>query len=419
LSDADVEQVLSRGWTIGCHGHSHIPFSLMSDRELESEIESARSTLFARYGIRPAAISYPNGAIRPEQLQIIGRSFQLGFMAAPQPEEAGVLQCGRLAFPDDRHLFLESRWHSPQLSVATTFTPAGRQLSDATYEMQARDVEPRGRPRVVIMCGPLQPERAFVARVAESATVVGVFIHNYTGRELPYRRVPLDWANDAIAHLVAQDVAESDADAIWQFGWSSQYFCLRATMTVYETRDVNDPVIFPLVEALQPDVILVFGTGLIRDHRLLSLPVPKYNLHWGLSPHYRGSFTLRWPIVNDEPEKLGVTIHELTERIDGGPLVAQQVLELDGSEKAKNVEYAASAAGIAMMQEIVRLMSQGDIINSEDQDLSLGHLYPVKAWSPAHDETTEVRLEDGFAARARRSAHVAIKRLEVARAGRL
>lgn len=419
LSEADVERVLSQGWTIGCHGHSHVPFSLMSDQELESEVEVARSTLFERYRIRPTAISYPNGAIRPEQLHIIGRSFQLGFMAAPQPETAGSLQCGRLAFPEDRHLVLESRWHSPQLDAATRITSASRRVSDATKEIQAGAAEAHGRPRVVIMCGPLEPERAFVARLAESATVVGLFIHNDSDRELPFRQLPLDWANEAIAHLVAHEITGPDADAIWQFGWSCQYFSLRPTMTAYETADVNDPAIFPLVEALRPDVILVFGTGPIRDPRLLSLPVPKYNLHCGLSPYYRGFFTLRWPIVNDEPEKIGVTVHELNERIDGGPLVAQQVLELDGSEKARNVEYAAADAGITLMQEIVRLMGRGESVIAEDQDLSAGRLYMFNEWSPAQDEATEIRLEDGFAAQARRrSREVAVRRLEVAPATR-
>ena len=113
FSDSDVQEVLSRGWAVGCHGHSHIPFSLMSDEELAFEIETARSRLLERYGVRPTVISYPNGAIRSEQLPIIGRWFQLGFMAGPQPEEAGALQCGRLDFPRDRDAVLDARWSSP------------------------------------------------------------------------------------------------------------------------------------------------------------------------------------------------------------------------------------------------------------------------------------------------------------------
>ena len=275
-----------------------------------------------------------------------------------------------------------------------------------------------GEPRVALVCGPLYPERAFVSRLAESANVVGVLVNNYLGQTLPYLRVPAGQTSEAVAHLASQDIAASAVDAVWRFGWSSQFFCLTPAMTAYEIWDINDPALFSLLEGLRPDVILVFGTGMIRDPRVLSMPVPKYNLHWGLSPYYRGSFTLRWPIVNDEPEKLGVTIHELTARIDGGPLVAQQLMELDGSENAKDVEYAASDAGIRMMQEIVGVMNRGEAVTARDQDFSLGRLYLFHAWSPERDADTEARLEEGFATRARRrTSEVTIKELESAASG--
>ena len=50
------------------------------------------------------------------------------------------------------------------------------------------------------------------------------------------------------------------------------------------------------------DVVLVFGTGILREALLSAFPGRLINIHLGLSPYYRGAGTNFWPLVNGEPE---------------------------------------------------------------------------------------------------------------------
>ena len=56
--------------------------------------------------------------------------------------------------------------------------------------------------------------------------------------------------------------------------------------------------------------------------RILSLLPPVVNLHISLLPWNRGSQPNFWSFVDGTPK--GVTIHQITKRVDGGPIYAQK-----------------------------------------------------------------------------------------------
>ncbi len=84
----------------------------------------------------------------------------------------------------------------------------------------------------------------------------------------------------------------------------------------------NDPSEVAQMAALQTDVVLVFGTGILREPLLSAFEGRIINIHLGLSPYYRGAGTNFWPLVNREPEYVGATIHYLDAGIDTGPMLA-------------------------------------------------------------------------------------------------
>ncbi len=91
---------------------------------------------------------------------------------------------------------------------------------------------------------------------------------------------------------------------------------------VIEVPHINDPAVVALAERLQPDVIAVFGTSLIRGPLLGMGRFGMVNLHGGLSPEYRGADCTFWALYNGEPEKVGCTIHFIDAGIDTGKLIA-------------------------------------------------------------------------------------------------
>lgn len=83
----------------------------------------------------------------------------------------------------------------------------------------------------------------------------------------------------------------------------------------------NAPAEVERMTALRPDVILVFGSGILREPLLSMFEGRMINIHLGLSPYYRGAGTNFWPLVNREPELVGATIHYIDAGIDTGPIL--------------------------------------------------------------------------------------------------
>ena len=84
--------------------------------------------------------------------------------------------------------------------------------------------------------------------------------------------------------------------------------------------DINSPELASLVREVNPTVILVYGTSVIKNRVLNLAQDICLNMHTGISPYYRGTACTFWPVVTGELHMLGATIHECTSRIDGGKI---------------------------------------------------------------------------------------------------
>ncbi len=112
----------------------------------------------------------------------------------------------------------------------------------------------------------------------------------------------------------------------------------------------NSPDEIALMRRSAPDVVLVFGTGLLKPPLIDSFPGRILNIHLGLSPYYRGAGTNFWPLVNGEPEYCGATIHFLDAGVDTGPIIAHVRPEMsaaDGPHDIGNKTIVAAAATLA------------------------------------------------------------------------
>jgi folate-dependent phosphoribosylglycinamide formyltransferase PurN len=112
----------------------------------------------------------------------------------------------------------------------------------------------------------------------------------------------------------------------------------------------NDPGEIEAMRRLSPDVVLVFGTGLLKPMLIDTFPGAIINIHLGLSPYYRGAGTNFWPLVNGEPEYCGATIHFLDAGVDTGPMIAHvrpDICRDDGPHDIGNKTIVAAAEALA------------------------------------------------------------------------
>ena len=94
-----------------------------------------------------------------------------------------------------------------------------------------------------------------------------------------------------------------------------------------------------ILEKLDVDIILVYGTSIIKGAILHKYHRKILNVHLGLSPYYRGSGTNYFPFVNNEPEFCGATYMYLDEGIDTGEIIHQirpYILSTDSFHQLSN-----------------------------------------------------------------------------------
>jgi methionyl-tRNA formyltransferase len=87
--------------------------------------------------------------------------------------------------------------------------------------------------------------------------------------------------------------------------------------------DVNSGKFITKIKKTEPDLILCAGFPQIFSRELFS--IPKYgaiNIHPSLLPKFRGPSPFYWIIAKGETES-GITAHLMSEKIDGGDIIAQ------------------------------------------------------------------------------------------------
>jgi hypothetical protein len=111
----------------------------------------------------------------------------------------------------------------------------------------------------------------------------------------------------------------------------------------------NLPGELAAMQQAHPDVVLVFGTGLLKAPLIDAFDGRIINIHLGLSPYYRGAGTNFWPLVNGEPEYCGATIHFLDRGVDSGPIILHvrpDIRRGDGPHDIGNKTIVAAAEAL-------------------------------------------------------------------------
>jgi len=132
-------------------------------------------------------------------------------------------------------------------------------------------------------------------------------------------------------------------------------------LEVYQPDNINSSESVEVLEKIAPDVIVVTAYGQILKREILSMP--KYgciNIHASLLPKYRGAAPINWAIINGE-EKTGITIMEMEEGLDSGPMLLQSSIEIKEDDDAQKIHDRLSYLGSRAIIQVLREISEGSI----------------------------------------------------------
>ncbi len=144
---------------------------------------------------------------------------------------------------------------------------------------------------------------------------------------------------------------------------------LKESPVAARARELGIPVLKPkrlrknaefleALRALAPDAAVVAAYGKIIPPEVLAVPKHGFlNLHPSLLPRYRGAAPVNWALIEGEPET-GVSIMQLDEGMDTGPVYRQLRVPIEPQETAAELSERLRDLGIPLLLEVLENLEE-------------------------------------------------------------
>lgn len=145
---------------------------------------------------------------------------------------------------------------------------------------------------------------------------------------------------------------------------------------------------------LTPDLVLVFGCGFKLPSQLFGIPkFGFYNVHFSLLPAYRGKTPVFWQLKNGE-EMGGITIHQMAEDFDTGPMLMQQEMSISPGDTLGlySARLAIESAGV-ILKGIEKLNTAENALLLPQNESAASHYPPIDAEALKIDWETQSAKE--------------------------
>ena len=163
--------------------------------------------------------------------------------------------------------------------------------------------------------------------------------------------------------------------------------------------EINSDGFVSFLAGLRPDLIAVLGSSVISPKVISVPPVGAINLHSGLSPYYRGTWSYGWPIVNNEPEYIGATVHHVDPGIDTGDIIFQTRPVLDERDDLNTIFLKVIAEGMELVEDAIDVMMRKGVAVSHTQPKETGKLYRTKDFTADVARRCLARIKGGVMGR--------------------
>jgi folate-dependent phosphoribosylglycinamide formyltransferase PurN len=155
-------------------------------------------------------------------------------------------------------------------------------------------------------------------------------------------------------------------------------------LKVFRSNSINDEQCKEWLVNYKADLVFVFGISLIKKSVLSALQYPLINMHWGWSPNYRGEGIVS-ALAEKGPQALGVTVHLLDEKIDGGEILYRTRPTIDKTDNFYSIGVKLGKLGSELFELVYHDYKKSKALRGSPQKLSEGTLYS-SAFMALHPE---------------------------------
>ena len=218
---------------------------------------------------------------------------------------------------------------------------------------------------------------------------IEIVLNLFEGKPYPWRRRAARHFRRSLPNLwramVMNPYLQSSRFAARQFSWEEAHFfptgdrSLPPDMPTHTVHSVNDGQAERLLHEAAPDLLFVYGTGLVESHVFDKPALGAVNAHGGLLPEYRGLDTNLWAALDGRPEDMAVTLHRVDADYDTGAIYMQRRLGRIAGLNLLNLRFHTTLIVTEMAVDLLRRMAAGSA-TTQPQD-SPGRYYgPMPLW---------------------------------------
>jgi len=127
----------------------------------------------------------------------------------------------------------------------------------------------------------------------------------------------------------------------------------------FNSRDEFDKTLGAIIDEYSPDIIILAGFMRILTKKITNKYLGKMlNIHPSLLPKFQGLHTHQRAI--DAGEKIhGVSIHFVTDELDGGPIIAQSSIEVLDDDTAESLAKRVLTEEHKLFPEVISWFTKG------------------------------------------------------------
>jgi methionyl-tRNA formyltransferase len=248
--------------------------------------------------------------------------------------------------------------------------------------------------RIVLWVGNQSNQIALCNKVAEKFNLVGVVTETKASK----RKLSLK----ILIEKVIEKTFLRKINNAW-FGlqkyYSLQYPKLPKTVHL-DVENINSISVKNFTENLEPDLIVVSGTRLIKKELLAIRPSKGIiNLHTGLSPYIKGGPNCtNWCIAEGTPELIGNTIMWIDEGIDTGNIITTELTPFADEKTLNEIHIRVMEHAHELYLKAIDFIIKGGRNNFSQNEIAEGKTYYTKQWTIGK-KIKLVRNIDSFAQR--------------------
>jgi folate-dependent phosphoribosylglycinamide formyltransferase PurN len=143
------------------------------------------------------------------------------------------------------------------------------------------------------------------------------------------------------------------------FGCTLKQLAYKKNIKSISTHDINSDIAIQQMLCFSPDLLVSLFTMQIYKNKVINLPTfGAISSHPSILPAYRGLEVFFWVLANNEQET-GVSVFELSERIDEGRVIWQQGVTIDQAATVSSLYKLITEIGGCGLVDAIRCIDTG------------------------------------------------------------